>query len=302
MTGTMGSQRALCLALVAVWALSPPAAQEEPLLPKTLSGVWLKTPGKKLTGDLILTEDGLEFDSRKRQVFIPFDEVDLLGFGRLPGDVDTDWAILRVVEDGLYRRYAIRDGRRFGYGTRTVEIYRLLREVMEAQRAGQFRTAEGHQALTLFDTQFTTEYPDDWHVSHRELIESDRDGFFGTAVIADVELAPDAAELPPGAFVFHRRPAAKGMVCEGFGKRGLEALAAVLEELGLVGADLDRTAPAPLGGCAGLLVTLGDSEIRIAADGVTVAVLELPGYRDLSAKERAAYDHAVAAFKFAWGY
>ena len=293
-------------AALALFGCPAVAFAEEPVvLPQTVARVWMKTPVKKLTGDLILTHDGIEFDSDKRRVFLAYDSVDVLTLGPLKGDVDTEWAVLRVIEDGLYRRYAIRDGRRLGYGTRTMELYELLRSVLSLKHAGQFRAAEGYVPFTLFDLQFATEYPGEWEITHRVLIEADGGRFYGTAVVAPDAVSPASTEIPPGAFLLHRRPAERDMTCAGFGKKGLQSLVDLLAELGHPGLDAEGWTAAPLGGCAGLRRQVAGHKPAVfhaATDGETLVVLELPVSSPPDASRRAPFEHAVSAFKFAWGY
>lgn len=150
-------------------------------LPHRIARVWSRTakkakglPGGRVIGELTLTPHALEFlgNSDKKSFSIPMTEIRVVSFGKMKGDVDTDWAVLEVERDDGGTLVGLRDGRRMGYGARTREIYEAILEAVRQVGAAQYDVPQGFATYDELDAYFTLAYPAGRSTSHREVIQT----------------------------------------------------------------------------------------------------------------------------------
>lgn len=262
----------------------PPAGRSEAVrLPVTFDKVWFRTGKKRgwggagLTGALTISETELHLSSHKRDVSVPLDSILRVSYGKMRGDVDTDWIVMSVLEEGERRLIGFRDGRKFGYGQQTDEIRETIMAVIRQAGAAQYGVPEGFRAYDELDEQFTMAIPLGWSVYHRTLIATGQHGFRGEAifsrepVVSETERDPERREElrrqalraiddgEAGAFFVDRREAPRGMRCEGFTEKGMARLQQWVAEDPLFdeGRGVDesvRTEPVVIDGCSGLRI------------------------------------------------
>lgn len=260
-------------AVLALLLLGPTAdaageAAIEP--PMTFKQVWIRGEkaggwgGGRGSGELTITAQALEYDSKKlkKSRRIPLQSIVAVSFGRMRGDVDSSWAVLRYRVQGTSRIIGFRDGSKLGYGTATEEIYRALKETLRLTGTGQYAVRPGFQAYDELDERFTLAFPERWSTYHRIIIDAG-DGLvlgrlvFSEAAIPEGRDAADAATQEQvertlsgidrgeiAAFQIVREEADRGMRCRGFSRQAARRLR---ERFGLA-----ATEPATLGGCNGL--------------------------------------------------
>ena len=106
----------ICLAS-APWPGDAGAAEDDDAtlaLPTAIDKVWLRTDkagwagvkSRRSSGDLIITEEALDFGGQKKAFYIPLDAIVMVSLGKLKNDVNTDWVVLRLEELGATRRVA----------------------------------------------------------------------------------------------------------------------------------------------------------------------------------------------------
>jgi hypothetical protein len=153
------------------------ASTEAPIeLPVSFDKVWYRPAIKsgfgsgKQTGLLTVTVDGIEFSSDKRSDFLPWSRVEMVSYGRMPGDPDTKWVVLGLEPVAGEWHYAgLRDGSRMGYGSRTVPIFDAVIEGMRRAKAGPYDVPEGQVPFITRFLQFSLALPEGWssfEVSH----------------------------------------------------------------------------------------------------------------------------------------
>ncbi len=177
--------RFLTAPLLIVCFVLPAAAQEDSRakftietespqvdLPITFAKVWFKADtltkrGKsktfKQTGDLTITEEGLDFVSSKGGFFFALDALTIVTRGTLPGDVSTAWVVIGVREGESVRTIAFRDGHKMGYGADTDRIHSAIRSAARQHGAAQFETVDGFQPYTHVDEHISLLYRTDWN-------------------------------------------------------------------------------------------------------------------------------------------
>jgi hypothetical protein len=315
-----------------------PAAPEPPAegaprvaLPLAIDKLWLRVGGGRRDGDLIVSEGGIEFTGRKRAFSYPFERIRVVSLGTMRGDVDTEWIVLAIGVRPPYELIGLRDGSKWGFGSRTREIYHQLRQVLKQQSAAQFRVPQGHVPYEDPEHACTFAIPEGWNsyleslvvlggraahgttiLSEQPVRRVERDGPGEARVADDLELLDRIlAGESPGFFV-ERAAASRGMGCEGFSAAARESVLARARE-DLVFGDGYEVLQAPvasaadLGGCRGLHV-VGRSrrpdgaevvlELYAAARGETLHLFGLRALSDRHAEHRGPFATAVATATF----
>ena len=321
---------ALAVVLAGAWPI--PAADEPPEAgyPRTIAGVWMRTgtdrgiTGPKLSGDLVITPESLELLAGKRDLSFPFDAVRMISFGTMRGDVDTEWVALTLVRGGKRELIGLRDGRKLGYGQRTGELYRELRDTARRFAWAQFSASEGYRPYTELDRVFAIEVPAEWTLYHHDLVHVDGVMRYGTVVFtAEPLLEADdpkgkarghaLAKIQQGAvsaWIVTRREALGGMKCEGFDKGALPALGEIVAADPFFGRPFGfdappEFAPVEIDGCAGLRLVARAGASSAVLDLRAVAregTLVLVGLRTTEAdlpRESATFEHAVSSLRLA---
>lgn len=301
-------------------------------LPLTIEKLWYRAGGKRRLGDLIVSEDGFELVARKKAFVIPLDRIQFVSYGTMKGDVDTEWVLLTVGVAPPYDVIGVRDGRKWGYGGRTAEVYRQLRRALEQLAAGQFRVAPGYRAYEGPDRGCALAIPEDWSIYLESLvvvagrppggttifseqpiraIETEADG--AVKAVDDLELL-DAilAGESPGFFI-ERRRAGRGMSCSGFSGSARERVLTQAREDIAFGEGFEVLVPPAatvdsVGGCEALHV-VGRSrrpdgaevvlDLYAAARGETLYFFGLRALADRYEDRRPTFAASVATVKFA---
>jgi len=285
------------MALALAAALAGDAADQQPpdgTWPRTVPRVWYRTgtqrgiAGPKLTGDLVITPESLELLASKRDVSIPFDAVRMISLGKMRGDVDTEWVVLSVQRGDERELVGLRDGRKFGYGGRTTEIYEMLHETAQRFSWAQFSAPEGFRPYPELDRVFAVAVPQGWSTYHHDMESVDGLVRWGTVVFTPRPLLEETATgkerrhaleaIQRGqmtAWVVDRREVEGGMSCEGFHKNALRTLGGWISEDPFFGqpftvGESPAFEPTRIDGCAGLALAL-----RAEEDGPDTPVLEL---------------------------
>jgi hypothetical protein len=300
-------------------------------LPLTIEKLWYRAGGKRREGYLMVGEEGFEITARKKAFSIPVDRIQFISFGTMRGDVDTEWVRLTVGVAPPYDVVGLRDGKKWGFGGRTREIYLQLRRVLKQLSAGQFRVAPGYRIYEDPDYRCAIAIPEDWSsyleslvvisgstpgsttvLSEQPIREVETTAAGTVRAVDDLELldAILAGERP--AFLLRREQAGRGMECRGFSKGARERVLARARAHLLFGEDYEvveppRASPAVVGGCDGLRV-LGRSrrpdgvevvlELHAAAPGETLYTFELRAVSDRLEEFRKPFAEAVASANF----
>jgi hypothetical protein len=333
--------RRILAVLVAAWVCGAPpvvapaseVSEDAPAvdLPLTIEKLWYRTGGKRREGDLMVSEDGLEVTARKKAFSIPLDRIQFISYGTMRGDVDTEWVRLTVGVAPPYDFVGFRDGKKWGFGGRTREIYLTLRRVLKQLSAGQFHVAPGYRIYEDPDYGCALAIPEDWDSYLESLvviggsspgsttvlseqpiraIETAAGG--GVKAVDDLELLDAILAGERAAFFLRREKVGRGMSCRGFSKGARErVLARVRGDLGF-GEDYEVIEPphassATVGGCDALRV-LGRSrrpdgaevvfELHAAAPGETLYMFELRAVSDRYEDFRRPFAEAVASVNF----
>ena len=259
-------------------------ASEAVAYPRTIQKIWYRTgkdlgfAGPKHSGDLMITRTSLEFLSKKADISIPFEAIGMISFGKMRGDVNTDWVVLTIEDGGSRKLIGFRDGRRLGYGVRTPDIYEDVLDVAEELAWGQFAAPEGLVPYTELDHVFAVAVPEGWPSYHHEMISSGGNVFWGTVLFTPESMTSDASENHLGgterelaleaiqrgetsAWIFRRVESKGGMTCEGFTDKALNKLANWVTTDPFLNVPFDApeaTAfePAAIGVCRGVKATL----------------------------------------------
>jgi hypothetical protein len=261
----------------------PDEGERSPGAPRRFERVSFKTGkkrglgGNRKLGDLTITGTELTLSSKKKTVTIPLDSLHRVSFGKIRGNVDTDWVVMAFVEDGRRKLVGLRDGRKFGYGQHTVRIYDAIMETIRRVGAAQYAVPDGFQVYDKLDSQFTMAIPAGWSVYHRALIETGQNRIWGEAVFSSEPILEESEQDPErreqrrrrmlraiddgeagGIFVDRREPR-RGMRCEGFSEKAMLRLRewAAADPLFDEGRGVDesiRTEPIVIDGCMGLRI------------------------------------------------
>jgi len=323
----------VAFAVCGVPAETPPAEEPDGVrLPLTIERVWFK-PSRKLIssgGDLTISEEGLELVKNKKTVLIPLEELYVLSYGRFKSDVDTEWSILGIGENGPSTLLAIRDGKKLGYGRRTKKIYEQLRQAMKKLGVAQFQVPPGYVIFEAFANQFTLAIPEGWD-THLQSLVVEADGHsWGTAIfsseniehtyatageISHLEDDPDLRRVLTGevpAFFVARDEVDSGMGCNGFTDKAKQKLIRreherTVDVLGYPLVEPFSVTPATVAFCSGFRAQ-GRSrrpdgreiqiDLYIVADGSTLYVLGMRALDDLPASAREPFENALATLKF----
>jgi hypothetical protein len=260
-----------------VLLLALPGAPEGTVeLPMTVGRVWYRTADKGIArrlfraGDLTLGEDALELTDRRTTTVIPLERIRYIGYGKMKGDVETDWVVLTLEGGDVPEVVGFRDARRLGYGRRTPEIYDGLRGAFARLGAAQYDVPAGLRVFEGFQPDCTLAVPDGWQELSHTLVVAHAGPDRGTVLFSS-ELVRDrmekegrvlwienaagqervrAGEVP--ALFVERRDAGRGMTCEGLSDA---ARAAVVEHVRAAWFEVEpesvEITPASVGGCAG---------------------------------------------------
>ena len=240
------------LALLA--CLLPPAAGAE-----TWERIWYRKDSQSHlkpytdSGDLALFDDAIEFLDRKHGWRIPFDRIERIELGRMRGDQEVDWILLRLREDDPSLEVALRDGGAFGFGHRTREIHRRIEDRLRAADAAQWNLPAGVARFDGLEHQLSFTYPSSWNV--RATATEYRGG------VDSVGTLHVGVEGSSGIQV-DRREDSHRKRCSGLGADTLEDLRREIVEseafLGgaITSEDLDES-PTEVGGCAGVRFRAG---------------------------------------------
>jgi len=328
---------AAILATLTLWiAVAPAAARQADDtpridLPLTIEKVWFRSGGKRREGDLTVTRDGLEFTARKKAFSIPLDRVHVISFGKMRGDVDTDWVVLAVGVTPPHDLVGFRDGKKWGYGGRTSEIFNQLRRVFEQLSAAQYRVPPGRKPYEDPDRTCAIAIPENWSSYLESLVLIGGRAARGTTIVSaepirsvetsedGVRKAVDDLELldailageSPGFFI-ERRDLNRGMSCDGFSRNARERVLERAQSDIVFGAEYEVLEPLTLseravGGCAGVHV-LGRTrrpdgvevvlELYAVAQGETFYVFGLRALADRFDEFREPLASSVATVKF----
>jgi len=266
--------------------------------PRTIHKIWYRTgkqrgfTGPKHSGDLMITRDSLEFLSKKADITIPFESVGMISFGKMRGDVNTDWVVLTVRDGTTQELIGFRDGRKAGYGGRTPEIYETVLDIAEELGWAQFTAPEKLEPYTELDHLFAVAVPQGWSSYHHEMVSTDGTVYWGTVIFTPEPMTSDSSEDHLGgterelaleaiqrgettAWIVRRVESRGGMSCEGFTEKALKTLGKWIAQDPFLGVPFEAPEspafePSIVGDCRGVRMSL-------SADGSTksVPVLEL---------------------------
>jgi hypothetical protein len=300
-------------------------------LPFTVEKVWYRAGGKRREGDLTISEEGIELVARKRAFSVPLDRIQFISYGTRKWDVDTDWAVLSVGVTRPWDLVGIRDGKKWGYGSRTREIYTRLRRALRQLGAAQYRVEPGFQAYEDPDHGCSLSIPESWSTYVESLVVAGGGYPRGTTIFSERPIravesgaggrarAVDDLELldailageSPG-FFLERAAAQRGMTCGGFSSGSRRRVLAYARRDLIFGEDDElietpTLSEATVAGCAALFVT-GRSrrpdgaevvlEIYAAANGDTLYYFGLRTLADRHAAHREPFAAALETVKF----
>jgi len=343
---TMRSTILPMLALAAAsWLFQPAVADgatrfAEPIetlnLPLTIERVWYRKgtsygfSGGRKSGDLTIDETALTLTTRKGALTIPIETLHTISHGKMRGDVNTDWIVIALNEEQGRRLIGLRDGRKFGYGQRTAEIYETLLAAARQLGVAQYRVPEGFETYDRMAGQYLLALPKGWSIHPRELTEIGDQAIWGALVFSPRPLAPDPA-LPPkqreaalraamelvdsgrsGAIFMQRHKAQGGMRCKGFTDKAVEELLHWAGQdrvfAGSRGVEEStRTEEAMVDGCAGLRIvkrmrrqdgTELVLDLRAVSDDDTVFLLGLRSRADRYESDLATFDAVMGTVRF----
>jgi hypothetical protein len=307
---------------------------EEPLPVTTLEQVWYHEPkGASLfqlfntAGDLTITPTELLFSTGKRTIDLPLERIRVVSFGRLAGDVDTDWALLDVGQPGAPRIVAIRDGRKLGFGGRTREIYEHLEQALRRARAAQFAVPPGYRLFDDFRQQFTLAIPEGYATHLGSVVYVDGQARWGTSAFSarpirrrgpgapeiDEELLAELRAGRASGFTLERREVSGGMRCDGITDKARAAIlarAGIDPLLGTIVLGVPEATPARIGGCEALrlsargVVSPGEEtivDVYAVARGETLFLFRQRAVAARLDEERKVFETALSTLTFALG-
>jgi hypothetical protein len=327
------------VALITLGTFAPAAAVESEVppteslrLPKTIDRVWYRAGKKRtlggatLSGDLTVTAEALELVGRKKTLTVPMGSIRVVSFGKMRGDVNTDWVVLAVERAGEEEIIGLRDGKKMGYGARTREIYDLVKRTIRTIGAAQYEVPRGLETYDELDHQFTMAIPAGWSSSHLSVVEVDDRVVWGTIVFSAEEIPLgsreperkrrelekiDSGDTP--SLVIDRREAEGGMRCMGFSDMARRTIGSRVLTLELISGgerwvldEFDEQWQS-LAGCEGLrLVGRGRRndgtavvlDARAVSDGETLFVFVLRSVADDYESRLRAFDKVLATFRF----
>lgn len=319
-------------------AEGPPAAEggESIQIPVTFDRVWFRDGqrrgwgGAGLTGELTVSETKLHLACPKRNLTVPLSSIHRVSYGKMRGDVDTDWIVMSILDDGERRLIGFRDGRKMGYGQHTDEIYQTILAAVRRAGVAQYDVPAGFEAYVGLEGQLTLAIPQGWSVYHRALTATDRHGFWGEAifspepVLSTTEQDPERREelrrealqaIDSGAadaFFVDRREARRGMRCRGFSDKAVKLLQQWVAEDPLFAQargveESIRTQPIVVDGCNGLRIVKhsgqGDEvervlDLRAVSDDEIVFLFGLRSQDDRYDEDLERFETAVRSVRF----
>jgi hypothetical protein len=312
-----------CLALISE-AAEPPPIQ----LPVSFDKVWYRPGsrggfgGAKETGFLTIGKEGIEFAAKKSAQVWSWDKIENASYGRMRGDIDTDWVVLGLTDAGGERiTVGFRDGQKLGYGQSTVRLFETIISALRQNEAGPWAVPSGFQLFDDLYKQFTIAYPIGWQPHHENMTALDGKPIWGRSWFGGqpwAELRSDAVlqakaikQLERGqaqGLLLDRLAAPKGLRCDADEEKAVKRLLPMIEER----LDPLRWSIAPqvetvrLDGCnawsfVGTAATSnGDpGEVRITAisDGLSVYLMQSRG--DLDATEIEIFETFVNSIRIA---
>jgi hypothetical protein len=326
---------------IAVLFAAPSVAAPEPVevsLPLTVEHVWFRTVKGSPTirlfntkGDLTVGPDGISFSTSKKTVEIPIDHVQQISYGKIKGDVDTEWVLFGVGEQRADAIVAVRDGRKLGYGQKTWEIYEKLKAALEQLSAAQYGAPQGLRSFHEFARQFTLAVPDGWDTYLESLVYVGERAPWGTIIVSSEEIRQPARPDGDGArravdegtldrvrlgeipgFFIERMPVEKGMKCKGFSEKGMERLLDLAAEGALFHgggklAGIPTASPELIDRCNGLRLrgqvvaedgTRTEIDLHAAAEGDTLFVFGLRAIPQRYEEYREVLDASLATLMF----
>jgi len=314
---------------------APDAADDgAPLkLPLTLERIWYRTASQtafgkvfKAKGDLTVTEEGLEFVTSKKTLWFPMEQVRHITYGKMKGDVNTEWAILATGNATPSELIGFRDGRKLGYGTRTRDIFKTLRRVVKELGVAQYVVRPGLEPHDGMESQCFLHVPEGWHPYLESLSVGDGRRPWGTIIFsskpvprggtteegatAEVLKQIRAGEVP--AIFVARNEAPAGMECEGLSEGERKKIQRQVSSHPLLerGYELQgevAVEPATVGGCKGYrMVARGKKpdgreivvEIVVVAHGDTLFVFGLKARPENHAAYRETLDVTLETVQF----
>jgi len=291
--------------VVCALVLAGPASAEEPFaLPHTIANVWYRTDtqrgafGPKHEGDLRITSEALEFSARKIELVIPLASLQIISFGPLGADFDTDWVVIGTERDGVRGLLGLRDGSRLGYGGRTPRIFATLMRVVRERGVAQFAAPDGLEPYTQLDRQIALATPRGWGAFQHGIAGLSETGVTGTILFSpefasdrsgaaaadpDTERAEPVCRIRTGespGWILDIRKAKRGMRCTGFTDKGLAELKRWIAADELLGRDLTgptggALTPVSIDRCSGV-----SGVWRGSVDGAIDVVVELRATSD----------------------
>jgi hypothetical protein len=308
---------------------SEETAQEAIQLPKTLEQVWYRPGhrrgfgGAKHTGDLTLTADTIYFTTKRKEIIIPMKAIRVASFGKMRGDVDTDWLVLSIEHPGLPKLLGLRDGRRFGYGQQTEQLRKTVMAALRLAPAAQFDVPEGYAVFEGMDRQFMMAFPVDWSTHPVLLVETEDGSLWGKTLVTaqpidesgDDVRSFDRGELP--GFFIDTRELVKGMSCKGFSKQGRKTLLDWIAEVAIPGSLTASRAEPPaepvvesidMDRCMGLRVLFRGAgadgiervlDVRAVADSDNIILLGLPSLAAEYDQRLNTFEKVVSSFRLA---
>jgi hypothetical protein len=224
--------------------VSPTPAGAELQLPITMDKVWIRARKKKgmaklraynHSGDLTITDDGIEFVAKKNSYFFPMHSLTMISYGKFGSNVDTRWAVVGIREGETTRLMGFRDGRKLGYGNDTEAIFHNLRLAAKKHGAAQFHAPEGFKPYASIDSQLILVIPEEWNIYIlTSVFVGDRAPWgktvFSPAEVEELEYREDDVELRQmyqgehAAILLDRTEAGSGMNCDGLSRKAREKL------------------------------------------------------------------------------
>lgn len=255
-------RRAMCLVVAGIACATIALAQssDEPLkvegdepsvqLPITFNKVWFREQKRKglaklkvfkHNGFLTVTEDGFDFVGGKNSYFFPLEDIEMLSLGTMGNDVNTDWVVLSIRQEGTTRIVGMRDGHAWGYGNETLTIYRRLHQALKQLGAGPYASAEGYVPYDRLRHQLVLDYPEGWTAFVVRSVYVGEGAAYGRVVFSprDVDSLTEEMKEQRGlpeieagrelAILFDRAETTSGMDCD---KLKPDAREAILERVG----------------------------------------------------------------------
>ena len=226
------------LGIVLILGSGAPAFQAQTLetessidLPVSFDKIWFRPGpdsglgGGKQSGLLTVSESGLQFSAKKQSHVLPWSRIEMISYGRMSGDTDTKWVVLSLNPvAGQWSFIGYRDGRKFGYGGDTTQVFDAIVEGLRRADAGPFAVPPGHTAFVTPFLQFALALPESWQPhSVSETYLNGRPAF-GRMIFSPNDGAGAKLSSPEPAVFLDRFEAGSGFSCRKLGKAGRRKL------------------------------------------------------------------------------